>query len=388
MVNGCRMNAAAILLSLLFGTATVMTVALTVAWLHFGRQKHVLTWTASYAVGMLQWMANAGGYFLKSPGWFIVTGVGLIISGSLLAIGVRQRSGKPLRLPAFVIPAALATLGMGLAIGPVGSQIMQGLIIPTYVGVLLAVSAISLWPRDRRFTPPELVFFVALLAFALVQLALAGSALLIRGPEIGKDLYRLIFSIFMPTIYVATAVTAVLVVAGDLAQQLRKQIRHDPLTQVLNRRGLDEAAAQAIAQARRHKRRLALVVCDLDGFKALNDGHGHIAGDQALRGFAALLVSAVRRGDVVGRLGGDEFGLLLLDTADVCAAEVMERVRAEVAHLALADVPVTGLRASFGVTELTDTDMCLEDMFARADAALYSAKKDGKDRITIWSEAA
>ncbi|MFC3441464.1 diguanylate cyclase [Sphingobium rhizovicinum] len=382
------MNAPAILLSLLFGTATVMTVALTVAWLHFGRQRHVLTWTASYAVGMLQWMANAGGFFLKSPGWFILTGVGLIISGSLLAIGVRQRSGKPLRLAAFAIPAALATLGMALAIGPLASQIMQGFIIPAYVGVLLAVSAASLWPKGRRFTPPELVFFIALSAFVVVQLALAGSATLIRGPELGKDLYRLIFSIFMPTIYVATAVTAVLVVAGDLAQELRRQMRHDPLTQVLNRRGLDEAAVQAIAQARRHKRRLALVVCDLDGFKALNDGHGHIAGDQALRGFAQLLVSAVRRGDVVGRMGGDEFGLLLLDSAASAAADVMERVRIELAHLVLPGVPVTGLRASFGVADLIATDRQLEDMVARADAALYAAKKDGKDRISIWSDAA
>ena len=382
------MNAPAILLSLLFGTATVMTVALTVAWLHFGRQRHVLTWTASYAVGMLQWMANAGGFFLKSAGWFILTGVGLIISGSLLAIGVRQRSGKPLRLAAFAIPAALATLGMALAIGPLASQIMQGFIIPAYVGVLLAVSAASLWPKGRRFTPPELVFFIALSAFVVVQLALAGSATLIRGPELGKDLYRLIFSIFMPTIYVATAVTAVLVVAGDLAQELRRQMRHDPLTQVLNRRGLDEAAVQAIAQARRHKRRLALVVCDLDGFKALNDGHGHIAGDQALRGFAQLLVSAVRRGDVVGRMGGDEFGLLLLDSAASAAADVMERVRIELAHLVLPGVPVTGLRASFGVADLIGTDRQLEDMVARADAALYAAKKDGKDRISIWSDAA
>ncbi|WP_298396870.1 diguanylate cyclase [Sphingobium sp.] len=382
------MNAPAILLSLLFGTATVMTIALTVAWLHFGRQRHVLTWTASYAVGMLQWMANAGGFFLKSPGWFIITGVGLIASGSLLAIGVRQRSGKPLRLVAFAVPAAIATLGMAVAIGPLASQIMQGFIIPAYVGVLLAVSAVSLWPKERRFTPPELAFFIALSAFVVVQLALAGSATLIRGPELGKDLYRLIFSIFMPTIYVATAVTAVLVVAGDLAQQLRRQIRHDPLTQVLNRRGLDEAAAQAIAQARRHKRRLALVVCDLDGFKALNDGHGHIAGDQALRGFAQLLVNAVRRGDVVGRMGGDEFGLLLMDSAATAAAEVMERVRVELGHLALPAAPIAELRASFGVADLIATDQQLEDMVARADAALYAAKKDGKDRISIWSEAA
>jgi diguanylate cyclase (GGDEF)-like protein len=382
------MNAPAILLSLLFGTATVMTVALAVAWFHFGRQKYVLTWTGSYAVGMLQWMANAGGFFLKSPAWFIITGIGLIISGSLLAIGVRQRSGKPLRLAGFAVPAAFATLGMALAIGPVGSQIMQGLIIPVYVGLLLAVSAGSLWPKDRRFTPPELAFLVALLIFVIIQFALAGAAMMIQGPETGKDVYRLIFSIFMPTVYVATAVTAVLVVAGDLAEQLRTQMRHDPLTQVLNRRGLDEAAAQAIAQARRHQRPLALVVCDLDGFKALNDGHGHIAGDQALRGFARLLVSAVRRGDVVGRMGGDEFGLLLMDSAAVAAAEVMERLRAEVAHLALPGVPVTGLRASFGVAELVPSDQQLEDLFARADAALYTAKKDGKDRIAIWNEAA
>lgn len=388
MVNGWRMNAPAILLSLLFGTAAVMTVALTVAWLHFGRQRHVLTWTASYAMGMVQWTANACGFFLKSPGWFIVTGVGLIISGSLLAIGIRQRSGKPLRLAWFVVPAMLVILAMAFAIGPVGSQIMQGLIIPAYVGALLAVSAVSLWPKGRSFTPPELVFFLALLAFVIVQFALAGAAMLIRGPEIGKDFYRLIFSIFMPTIYVATAVTAVLVVAGDLAQQLRTQMRHDPLTAVLNRRGLDEAAGQAMALARRHGLPLALVVCDLDGFKALNDGHGHIAGDQALKGFAQLLTSAVRRGDVVGRMGGDEFGLLLMNTSAAAAAEVMERVRVEVGHLALPGFPDVWLRASFGVAELVAADAQLEDMVARADAALYAAKKDGKDRISIWQEAA
>lgn len=382
------MNAPAILLSLLFGTATVMTVALTVAWFHFGKHKHVLTWTASYGVGMLQWIANAGGFFLKSPGWFIITGIGLIVSGSLLAIGIRQRSGKPLRLPGFAIPAIAVILAMAFAIGPLGSQVMQGFIIPTYVGLLLAVSAASLWPKDRSFTPPELAFFMALVAFVIVQLALAGSAMMIRGTEDGKFLYRTIFSIFMPTIYVATAVTAVLVVAGDLAQQLRTQMRHDPLTQVLNRRGLDEAAAQTIAIARRNRLPLALVVCDLDGFKALNDGHGHIAGDQALKCFAQLLTSAVRRGDVVGRMGGDEFGLLLMNTNAVAAAEVMERVRVEISHLSLPRFPDVWLRASFGVSELVAADTQLENLVERADAALYTAKKSGKNCISVWREAA
>ncbi|BBD97783.1 GGDEF domain containing protein [Sphingobium amiense] len=382
------MNAPVILLALLFGTALVMTIALAVAWQHFGRQRHVLTWTASYAVGILQWAANAGGYFLKSPPLYILTGIGLVVSGSLLAIGVRQRSGRPLRIAAFAVPGVTVVLAMAIAIGTTGSQLMQGFIIPAYVGGLLAVSALSLWPRERRFTPPERAFFAALLLFAVVQLALAASALLIRGPEDGKQVYRLIFSIFTPTNYVATAVTAVLLVAGDLAQQLGREIRHDALTQVLNRRGLEEAAQQAMALAVRHRRPLALVVCDLDGFKALNDGHGHIVGDQALAAFARLLASTVRRGDVVARMGGDEFGLLLIDTDARAAADVMERVRAEVANLSLARLDEPGLRASFGVAELRSGDASLEDMVARADAALYMAKNGGRDRVTIWREAA
>ncbi|WHO37202.1 GGDEF domain-containing protein [Sphingobium sp. AP49] len=382
------MTAPAVILSLLFGTALVMTIAMGVAWLHFGRQRHVLTWAASYGVAILQWIANAGGFFLHSRLLYILTGVGLIISASLLAIGVQQRSGRQVRITAFAVPAMLVIISMSLAIGPVGSQIMQGMIIPAYVGVLLAVSALSLWPRDRAFTPPELAFFTVLLAFALGQLALALSASLIRGPEEGKEVYRAILGLVMPTIYVGTGVAAVLVVAGDLAQQLRQQMRHDPLTNVLNRRGIEEFASRAIATARRQARPLSLVICDLDGFKALNDSHGHIAGDTALRSFAQLLTNAVRRGDVVGRLGGDEFGLLLIDAPAQVAAEVMERVRMEISCLRLDEAPHTILCASFGVADLRVEDARLEDMLARADSALYDAKRAGKNQVSIWCDAA
>lgn len=382
------MNVSVVILSLLFGTSVVMAIAMAVSWLHFGRQRHVLTWTASYAVAMLQWLANAGGYFLQNRALFILAGVGLVTSATLLAIGIRQRSGQVVPVGLFAIPALVAVIATSVAISPIGSQAMQGMIIPAYVGVLMAISAMSLWPRERRFTSPQLAFFVLLVAFALGQMALAGSAALIRGPNEGKELYRAILSLFMPSIYVGTGVAAVLVVAGDLAQQLRRQMRHDPLTEVLNRRGLDEAAGRAIAQARRHRRPLALVVCDLDGFKLLNDSHGHIAGDQALRGFARLLTVAVRRGDIVGRMGGDEFGLLLHDTDADMAAEVMERVRTETSHLLLPQVPDARLNASFGVAELVESDARLEDMVARADHALYAAKKDGKNRVNIARSAA
>jgi diguanylate cyclase (GGDEF)-like protein len=381
------MSGPAILLSLLFGTAVVMTIALAIAFAHFGRQRHVLTWTASYAVGVLQWLANAAGFFLQSAAMFIVTGTALVVSASLLAIGIRQRSSRRVNIMAFAAPAAIVCIMIAVAIGFFGNQILQGMIIPTYVGLLLLVSAASLWPIDRAMTPPEKAFFAFLILFALCQLALAVSATFIRSASEGKDLYRNILSLGMPTIYVGPAVYAVLVVAGDLAQQLRSQMRHDPLTEVLNRRGLEEAASQAIAQARRHGRPLSLVICDLDGFKALNDNHGHIAGDHALKGFAQLLILAVRRGDIVGRMGGDEFGLLLQDSDAQAAADVMERVRLEVAHLSLPKVPESTLRASFGVAALLPEDLTLEDMVHRADEALYSAKKLGKNRVSIAGAA-
>ena len=101
-----------------------------------------------------------------------------------------------------------------------------------------------------------------------------------------------------------------------------------------------------------------------------------------------MLTNAVRRGDIVARLGGDEFGLLLVETDAAAAADVMERVRAEIGCLVVPNAPEAALRASFGVAELLASDQSLEDMVARADTALYDAKKEGKNRVAIWRAAA
>src|SRR3546814_4373143 len=92
-------------------------------------------------------------------------------------------------------------------------------------------------------------------------------------------------AIGVPPLFVATGIAAVLLVAGDLAEQLRGLVARDALTGVLNRRGLEEAAAMIIANARRHGRDLTVVVADIDNFKALNDQLGHSAGDRALIAF-------------------------------------------------------------------------------------------------------
>lgn len=383
------MNPAIIIIALLFFTSSIMTVAMAVAWVHFGRQRHVRSWALSYGLSMLQWVANAAGLLLKSPALIALASLLIVVSGSLVLVGVYQRAGRAVPRGALLAAGAVVAAA-GAYVALVNDRPLQGMIVPGYVGILMLCAAVALWPRDRRFSAPEMALFVMFALFALFQTALAGSAALElgRGTGAGMATYRAVMALCLPSIYVGSGVAAVLVVAGDLAHQLRRQMLHDPMTGVLNRRGLEEAAEGAIANADRHGRPLALVVCDLDGFKALNDGFGHIAGDEALRGFAQLLKSAVRRGDIVGRMGGDEFGLLLVETDAVAAAEVMERVRAEVACLRLPGASDALLNASFGVTQLAGGDRNLDDLVARADKALYDAKNAGKNRVAIWREAA
>lgn len=382
------MSVASVVLSLLFGTSIVMTTAMLVAWLYFGRQRYVLTWTACYAVAIIQWAANAGAFFLHSKPLYVVTIVALIISASLLAIGVRQRSGRHVPVALLGAPTGVAIAAMIFVMSPMGDAAMLGAIIRVYVGVLIAISAVSLWPRNRSFTAPELAFFSILSLYVLAQIVMAASAMLVQGAVESRALSRAIMVMVMPAIYVGMAVAAILVVAGDLAEKLRRQVGHDALTGILNRRGLEDAAMRAIANAQRHRSALSLVVCDLDGFKALNDTYGHLAGDDALRAFAQLLIAAMRRGDVVARMGGDEFGVLLIDTPADAAADVMERVRDEAQCLALDRLPSLPLRASFGIAQMEAGDVSLNDLVARADTALYIAKNAGRDRIRVWQRAA
>lgn len=383
------MSPAVIIIALLFFTSAVMAGAMGIAWFHFGRQRHVLSWTLSYCAAMGQWLANVGAAIFQNAWWLSLTAVCLVVSGTLVLVGVHQRAGRTVPWRVLVIAGCMAAGGSSYA-AMIGDRLIQAIIVPTYVALLLVLAAATLWPRERRFSAPEAAFFVMFLLFALFEVALVVSAAVNIGQPSAQGLagYRAILGLGLPSIYVGTGVAAVLVVAGDLAHQLGRQMRHDPLTNVLNRRGLEEAALRAIATARRYNRPLALVACDLDHFKALNDSHGHMAGDSALRGFAQLLTSAVRRGDIVARMGGDEFGLLLVETDAAAAADVMERVRMEIACLVLPNAPHAKLNASFGVAQMMATDDDLDDMIARADAALYAAKREGKDRVAIWREAA
>jgi two-component system cell cycle response regulator len=162
----------------------------------------------------------------------------------------------------------------------------------------------------------------------------------------------------------------------EQSRRLETQLFQDPLTRLYNRRFLFTQLGALASGARRHGRSLAVAMVDLDGFKSVNDEHGHGVGDAALVAAAAALQHSLRAEDVLGRLGGEEFLALLPDSDAVAAAAAAERLRAAVAN---AEGPVA-LTASVGWAVLAG-DEEPDDLVRRADEALYAAKEAGRDRV-------
>jgi diguanylate cyclase (GGDEF)-like protein len=149
---------------------------------------------------------------------------------------------------------------------------------------------------------------------------------------------------------------------------------HDPLTRVGNRRAFTRRLAEEVHRAARYAQRFALVVLDVDGFKALNDRHGHLAGDVALEAIGEVLRDTMRRSDCAFRLGGDEFALILEEAGVAEATQVVERIGAGIAAIDAGED--YHLRASFGVA-LGDSNPDPEALLRAADAAMYDAKRAG-----------
>jgi diguanylate cyclase (GGDEF)-like protein/PAS domain S-box-containing protein len=174
-----------------------------------------------------------------------------------------------------------------------------------------------------------------------------------------------------------------------IEEELRRGAITDFLTGLYNRRYFSEAAARELARYRREGSALSLVTFDVDHFKQINDRHGHDAGDRVLRALADACLRAVRGADVLARLGGEEFGLLLPATSLQGALAVAENLRRTVAALEVeaADARV-GFTCSFGVAVAGAATADVDDLLKRADIALYAAKQAGRNCVRAESPAA
>ncbi|APF39501.1 GGDEF domain-containing protein (plasmid) [Chelatococcus daeguensis] len=359
----------------------VFAASFVLAWTFDRRRRHLLVFGAScllFCLGtlsqILQIPPGAGPNAVVSA--FIYTASVLAFTEGLLA-----RTGKRTSLA----EKAAITL---LIVGGIAYfyYVDRDLLVRIYIlnfgyGLICLATAWRL--RDmRKGRLTERVLFWTLLAFALHFFPRTILTVGVAAPDpaqFGLSPFWLALQFSLAVLGVALALALLAVTVGDVIDDLRRTGNLDPLTGILNRRGFEEGAAQRLAD--RHSHPLCLVIADIDRFKNINDTLGHPAGDEVLRTFAALVRRAMRRGDLGGRFGGEEFVLLLSGCDAEGAAAFAERLRASVSEARFGSLPDGWqVTASFGLAEARAGES-LGQLVARADAALYAAKRAGRNRV-------
>lgn len=174
-----------------------------------------------------------------------------------------------------------------------------------------------------------------------------------------------------------------------LQDQLRDQAIHDPLTGLYNRLYLNESLERELGLAQRQGYPVSVIMADIDYFKAVNDCHGHLAGDAALKHFAAIMKRDSRASDINCRFGGEEFFLVLPNTPELTACERAEQLRLALAAQALEYQSLSiAVTASFGVAAYPACGTSGNDLIYAADLALYAAKDAGRNRVKRYLELA
>ncbi|MGC8966847.1 MAG: GGDEF domain-containing protein [Thermus sp.] len=300
--------------------------------------------------------------------------------GALLAMGLQLRYLPPVGplLPAYAL-FALAFL-LALWRGPKGAPRVLVHALGAYLLFELWRSGEGWWVVG--FWSPALYPLAAFAyppAWALRVGGLWALALVLAPWALGRE-RGFLYAHFALSQLVLLALTLLLARFRELHGQARfwkEQALTDPLTGLPNRRALEMALEREAARVERGARPFSLVLLDLDDFKRINDEKGHKEGDRVLQEVARYLKTHVRKGDLAGRWGGEEFALLLPETDPLRAERLAERIREALAS--------TGIAASFGVAGYRGD---LEDLFRRADRALYKAKSWGKNRVARDTEEA
>lgn len=354
-------------------------------WLLFDRPRHALIWSAAFLLALLQYSLNLVRDLVPVYDvWWIAVNTVSCLLVLTAAVGHRVRLG--LKSPLYL----LAPLVSGLLL----AQVVFTVLVPRMdlrVSLAPGFACIAFlhvaWILHRHGPEPRLaqqVAGVVHLLFALAQGLAAGIALQfgIEASQGQRDAYNLINFALMPTFFVAMGITAIFLLATDLATRLRLQTVTDSLTGVFNRRGFLQSASRLLALGRRHEQPLTLVLSDLDFFKRINDRYGHSVGDRALVHFAGNLSDCLRSEEVAGRIGGEEFAVCLAgDQSD--ALQLIERLRRTVADNPLRENgQVVMVSASFGVAEW-ETEDSVEALLMRADEALYRAKAAGRNTVVV-----
>jgi diguanylate cyclase (GGDEF)-like protein len=250
------------------------------------------------------------------------------------------------------------------------------LLVPITVGMAISLKVQGFF--GALWSYPAVLLFTFALSRRMANLCNVLLLSIISGLVyyyIGLDYTIRFFATLTLTILLANIILSIVV---DLHRRLIDQASVDPLTGAFNRRHMERSLADAIERQRRTSAPASLLLIDIDHFKRINDELGHARGDGVLKEIVALIERRSRKLDLLFRIGGEEFMLLLPDTREPAAAVVAEQLRASIEESRPVDV--AGITVSVGVSELRPGES-LDDWMKHADDALYAAKNAGRNQV-------
>jgi diguanylate cyclase (GGDEF)-like protein len=354
---------------------------LLVAWSQDRKNSVLMLW------GMADILAAGGvvslllGHALSAPLWSIFGGNLLMLSQGLVWKAARTFDAKP-------APLLLAFAGVGVAAVASSVPGMQdfvgslGLLVSA--GYLFAAAG-ALWLGRKERLPARRPIIVFTTVHAVILLVGAYTSF---GGSTGQDQIAPLMSLF-GLIHFESIIFALGNAAFVLALAKERSVAAsriaastDPLTGILNRVAFMERAGQIVERSRSDSAPVAVMMFDLDRFKVVNDTHGHSVGDAVIRKFCEVTASALRAKDVFGRLGGEEFAVLVSGSGIEAAGVRAERIRASFAEncRSIEGRPVN-TTVSVGVSAGMIAGQTLGDLLERSDAALYVAKAQGRNRV-------
>ncbi|ODA66807.1 putative diguanylate cyclase YcdT [Methyloligella halotolerans] len=359
----------------LMGSLTIFSF-----WLKDRHTSAHLWWIAGFGLFGLGLILGSLRQHLPALLSYPVPGLLTLLGVSAFWAGLRAFDRRPFPLLA-LLPPAIWGLGLPLVLS---SYPLRYALFNLAIGTATLLTGTDVWRQaPKGINPRTCIGFICLLETAIsytqAVALIAMQEVIGDGPLFGW----LTFAPFQSAVaLIALVIFGIQLISERSQQRLQRLAMSDELTNVLNRRGFFELGQQALRGQSDNAGDSSVIVFDIDRFKSINDTYGHAAGDQVIATFAKRAARLLRPDDIFGRIGGEEFALLLPGTPSDVAASVAERIR-----LAISEEPITGegytvsVTTSAGLTSAPNSHAHLDRLMATADAALYEAKRLGRNRI-------
>jgi len=372
----------------------VMALSLMILWFSSPRQNCLLDWAGA---GLLFFCSNVITLMAMSqllPAWLapVLVNLSYICGHAAILVGLRRHLQ---RTPHWDYVLVLALLIIFLHTTPfVQSSVSHRIVV--FYPLLMTINALVIWqfwhlPKPRlhpAYWPimcAEGLFFLQLLVRFVWMLIMPGPLAEMAAAEWLLTSGTLAVLLFL----LLATIGCVLMVMRSQELSLRLASLTDPLTRCHNRRALDEIAPRELLRAKRAERPLAMLMFDIDHFKAVNDQFGHRIGDQVLQQISQIAAQELRGYDQLFRLGGEEFLAVLSDVDEQAAMLVAERVRSAVQDF---EFQQNGCKfqvsISVGIANVFKDDLDWQAMLQRADRALYLAKSQGRNQVCVAADMA